>query len=492
VNATSAKIRTIVPAAVAVLVVAAAAVAWGIKTGAALEAAFLLVAGLAAVSVASGAAARRPWQLAVLFWAALSLPVVKHLTPGGGLAGINADHVIVYPVDVVLALGLASVVVAAVRREPEARKGLAALGRAFGAVFKPDLISWAIFASAAAVVLSTYNAPRPLLSFVALLDVGRLYATYVVFRRLAAGGPRPVLVGLVAAAAAHAGLCLLEFAAQNHFGLWEKPGWGAFIFSGATPEASGLLLARGGGTYEPNVTAQFLQMALPFAAAYFLVAAGRGRRVGYLALLVGVAAAMLVTFSRGGWLGGALAFAVVVVFAWWNKRRLAAARWALALTTALGVGVLIPAVAVVLARGVEGDQLSAVSRLADWRTAGAMIRDHPLLGVGKGNYLDLARLYNPWALAYPVHNVFLLTLAETGVAGLAAFIALLVGAFRAAARLLRAGGPHDAAFGLASLAAFAGIVLRMFVSMSFVHPFVCLTFVALAASAASAAGSPRR
>jgi len=491
VNATSAKVRTIAGAG-AILLVAAAAAVWGIKTGAAIEAAFLLVAGLAAVSVASGAAARRPWQPAVLFWAALSLPVVKHLTPGGGLAGVNADHVIVYPVDVVLVLGLASVVVAALRRERDAGKGPAALARALAAVFKPDLISWAVFASAAAVVLSTYGAPRPLPSVIALLDVGRLYVTYVLFRRLAAAGPRPVVVGLVAAAAAHAGLCLLEFAAQNNFGLWEKPGWGAFIFSGATPEISGLLLARGGGTYEPNVTAQFLQMALPFAAAFFLVAAGRRRRVGYLALLVGAAGAMLVTFSRGGWLGGALAFAVVVVFAWWNKRRLAAARWALALTTALGVVVLVPAVAVVLARGVEGDQLSAVSRLDDWRTAAAMIRDHPLVGVGKGNYLELAHLYNPWALAYPVHNVFLLTWAETGLAGLAAFVALLVGAFRAAARLLRSGAAYDAAFGLAALAAFAGIVLRMFVSMSFVHPFVCLTFVAVAGAAASAADSPRK
>ncbi|HUU57352.1 MAG TPA: O-antigen ligase family protein, partial [bacterium] len=260
----------------------------------------------------------------------------------------------------------------------------------------------------------------------------------------------------------------------------------------ASPEMAGLLLARGGGTYEPNVTAQFLQMVLPFAAAFFLVAAGTWRRAGYLALLVGAAGALLVTFSRGGWLGGALALAFVVVAAWLKKGKLGATTWAVTSITALGVVVLLPAVTVVLARGVEGDQLSAVSRLDDWRTAAAMIRDHPLLGVGKGNYLELARLYDPWALAYPVHNVFLLTWAETGVAGFAALAVLLVGAFRAAARLLRSRAGYDAAFGLAALAAFAGIVLRMFVSMSFVHPFVSLTFVALAGAAASAAGSSER
>jgi hypothetical protein len=49
----------------------------------------------------------------------------------------------------------------------------------------------------------------------------------------------------------------------------------------------------------------------------------------------------------------------------------------------------------------------------------------------------------------------------------------------------------DTAFGLAAFAAFAGIALRMLVSMSFVHPFVILTFVALAATAAALpAGRP--
>jgi len=491
VSATNAKVRTIAGAGAA-FVVAAAAALWAIKTGTAIEALTILVAGLAAVAAATGSAARHPWQWPVLFWAALSMPIVKHLTPGGGTPGVNADHVMIYPVDAVLVLGLALVFASALRRERDAGKGPAAIGRALASVLRPDLISWAIFASAAAVVLSAYHAPRPSLSVVALLDVGRFYVTYVLFRRLAAAGPRPVLVGLLAAAAAHAGLCLLEFFAQNNFGLWEKPGWGAFIFSGASPEMAGLLLARGGGTYEPNVTAQFLQMVLPFAAAFFLVAAGTWRRAGYLALLVGAAGALLVTFSRGGWLGGALALAFVVVAAWLKKGKLGATTGAVTSITALGVVVLLPAVAVVLARGVEGDQLSAVSRLDDWRTAAAMIRDHPLLGVGKGNYLELARLYDPWALAYPVHNVFLLTWAETGVAGFAALAVLLVGAFRAAARLLRSRAGYDAAFGLAALAAFAGIVLRMFVSMSFVHPFVSLTFIALAGAAASAAGSSER
>ncbi|MEE9455781.1 MAG: O-antigen ligase family protein [bacterium] len=487
-NTKNAKLKTFAEIG-AVAIVGAAALYLAAGRGAVLAAFFALVAGLAFIAVAAGWPSRRPWLLPTFFWAALSVPLVKHLGPGGGLPAVNADHVVAYPVDFIIILALAWVFLSGFKEARRTREGPAALGRALANLFKPDLISWAIAASAVAVALSLYHAPRPEPTLAALVDVARLYAVYVLFRQLAAAGTRPVLVGLLVAAVAHSALCLVEFFAQNNFGLWEKPGWGAFIFTGASPEAARLLIARGGGTFEPNVTSQFLQMALPFAAIYFLAAAGR-RRFLYLVIFLLAAAAMFVTFARGGWLGAAAALAVVVAATWLKKRAVGAPTWALAAMTAASVILLIPAAAVILARGAQGDQLSAAYRFADWRAAFAMIRDHPLLGVGKGNYLELARLYNPWTLEYPVHNIFLLSWAETGILGLGALVALLAGAFRAAGRAVRGSSGVGAAFGLAAFAAFAGIVLRMFVSMSFVHPFVSLTFVALAAAAAASARPP--
>ncbi|UCH79448.1 MAG: O-antigen ligase family protein, partial [Candidatus Coatesbacteria bacterium] len=343
---------------------------------------------------------------------------------------------------------------------------------------------------ALATVLSLYHAPRPAITLSALVDVGRLFLVYVLFRELAGVGPRGVAAGLLAVGAAQSALCLLEFGLQHNLGLWEKPGWGGFIFSGATPEAARLLIARGGGTFEPNVTAQFLQIVLPFAAAAYLAAAGRARRLGLFALLAAAALALFVTFSRGGWLGAAAGLAVLIGGAWLNRKTLGLATGRLTALTAAGAVILVPVVAVILARGVGGDQLSATSRLADWKTALAMIRDHPLLGVGKGNFLALAPLYNPWAMAYPVHNIYLLFWAEAGLGGLLALVAILLGAFRAAARALARRTAAEALFGLAALGAFAGLAIRMFISMSFVHPFVSLTFVALAATAAGLSRRP--
>ena len=143
----------------------------------------------------------------------------------------------------------------------------------------------------------------------------------------------------------------------------------------------------------------------------------------------------------------------------------------------------MPAACILLARGAGGDFLSAGSRVSDWRTALEMIRDHPLLGIGKGNYVGVAPLYDRWALGFPVHNIYLLIWAETGLLGLGALISLLAGALRVAARQLRAGRPADVAFGVAAAAAFVGIAVRMLISMSFIHPFIMLTFGALAAAA---------
>src|SRR5205823_4369410 len=59
---------------------------------------------------------------------------------------------------------------------------------------------------------------------------------------------------------------------------------------------------------------------------------------------------------------------------------------------------------------------------ASWQ----MITEKPILGVGLGNFLPtLARIQKPLSLGLylqPVHNIFLLIFAETGIAGLAFFL----------------------------------------------------------------------
>ena len=77
-------------------------------------------------------------------------------------------------------------------------------------------------------------------------------------------------------------------------------------------------------------------------------------------------------------------------------------------------------------------QTSVTSRFAIWTRAPMLIRDHPWLGVGPGNYTDAARripipnsVLDPYEGAnYSAHghNMILHVAAESGIPGVAAFL----------------------------------------------------------------------
>jgi tetratricopeptide (TPR) repeat protein len=228
-------------------------------------------------------------------------------------------------------------------------------------------------------------------------------------------------------------------------------------------------------------------MALPFGIA---VVASQGRVRGRFAASFGVLLAELlfvaVTRARGAWLGGALGIAAYV----------AIRRPALPTRTRL---LLLPGVAVVLAAAllpgrwrardandikryepgarVVLDALDPASpvartRLGLWRRTLAVYGEHPLTGVGPGNFAVLfPRHAEPGAAADGVmsatmiprrpHNEWLERLAETGPLGLAAFAALFIAAFMSAlaiARRARARGADDALGDLDAASAAAGSV----------------------------------
>jgi len=95
---------------------------------------------------------------------------------------------------------------------------------------------------------------------------------------------------------------------------------------------------------------------------------------------------------------------------------------------------------------------SKVTRFAMWDSASRMFADHPLIGVGLGNYYDLYRNQYfdpvPWEKAgngpdglthkHP-HNIFLYLLAETGVVGFSSFLLLIGVVFRHFYSLLQTG-----------------------------------------------------
>lgn len=175
------------------------------------------------------------------------------------------------------------------------------------------------------------------------------------------------------------------------------------------------------------------------------------RRTGLLAagaLLLAFPAVAL-TFDRGAWLGLCAAVAVLALLS-----GIVARRALLAVALALAVGVA--AVPGLRGRFASGFSSRANSdRVFIWSRSAEIIRDHPVLGIGWGNYprvcggyydrVDPAFVMRTWA-----HNLELSTLAETGPLGLLAMLCTWGTALVALWR-------KRAAAGLAALAAWLAI-----------------------------------
>jgi putative inorganic carbon (HCO3(-)) transporter len=89
---------------------------------------------------------------------------------------------------------------------------------------------------------------------------------------------------------------------------------------------------------------------------------------------------------------------------------------------------------------VTDDNFAVVERLAHWQAALEMLDDHPLLGVGIGNYVPVYPSYALPGWKDPLghaHNYYLHIAAEAGLLGLGAYLVLVLACFWHAWRALR-------------------------------------------------------
>ncbi|HEY8057030.1 MAG TPA: O-antigen ligase family protein [Terriglobales bacterium] len=262
----------------------------------------------------------------------------------------------------------------------------------------------------------------------------------------------------------------------------------------------------GGALGDPNFLAMVMVAALPLAAVEVLeVRAGWLRRwlgLGVLGLGLG---ATLFTYSRAAALGVGLLFAVLVV---WHPRRqwvVGAAVGAVLLATAIAPRSLWGRMATLVenslaAPGQQMTDSSFRSRRHEMYTGVLMFLDHPLLGVGPGNYEVNYLHYSARAglsgedTVRDPHSLYVQIAAETGVAGVVVFVWLLAAALalleRARRRARRAGARNFAAWLVAcQLSLVIYLLLSTFLHDAyFRHFFVLLALGALGAGLALRAG----
>jgi O-antigen ligase len=173
-----------------------------------------------------------------------------------------------------------------------------------------------------------------------------------------------------------------------------------------------------------------------------------GRRWPWLLAFLLCFRGIMVTFSRGAYLGCALG---IVGLAWCKRRKLGIAALVF-FAVASVLPMLIPAgvrYRFNMTYGKEqtmpldgedvesGLDKSAATRLLIWRGGLAMIRDSPILGVGFGRFSSEIRNYADVDRNWDAHNTYLITAAEMGVPALVLFLAVLGMAFLTARRAYR-------------------------------------------------------
>ena len=223
------------------------------------------------------------------------------------------------------------------------------------------------------------------------------------------------------------GAVLATFAFMNYAS-------GNFAMTGRIKTSTGRIagLAAEGLFGNPNDLAACLVILMPFSVALAFMARDSTRRFLYFAVTALLAVGVVVTFSRGGFLG---LLAVGVVLLWKLSRR---SRGMAILAFILATGVFLVAMPsgyssrLTTIFSIEEDPTgSAQARRELLTRAMAVAANHMVIGVGMGNF----HIYS--IKEQVAHNSFLEIAAELGVAGLVAFLALILAPLRSLRRIER-------------------------------------------------------
>ena len=214
------------------------------------------------------------------------------------------------------------------------------------------------------------------------------------------------------------------------------------------PMQSGIsvLFARGqkwlrayGLTAHPNLLGAMLAAILLLLLPAFKRALGRKRLLLAFVYAVGLLG-LLTSFSRSAILAFVAGLTVWLILEYKQKprsyslfliKKTLRSPW-LWLTQVCFIVVLLVfgdlALSRVVALDSDVEAISINQRLADWKVAIDLIRQHPIRGVGLGQYIVAAKEISPFAVT--VHNVPLLVAAELGVGGLLILLWLMISGLR--------------------------------------------------------------
>lgn len=242
----------------------------------------------------------------------------------------------------------------------------------------------------------------------------------------------------------------------------------------------------------PNLLAGYLEASIPLSIAAILAWKGWIQKALGVLLLGLNGACLVLTFSRGGWIGLVAELAVlgVLLLYWWSVRFTPFwRRWAM--PTLLGGGTTLLVLAVAAVEPLRDRVFSMFAGRGDssnnfrinvWQSVIQMIQDRPILGIGPGNVAFnqvYPRYQKPKFSALSAYSVVLEVAVETGIIGFTCFVWLLgtvVYQGLRAITLLRQTQANQGYWLLAALAAIAGMLSHGLVDTVWYRPQVSTLF----------------
>ncbi len=239
-------------------------------------------------------------------------------------------------------------------------------------------------------------------------------------------------------------------------------------------------LVRIVGTFtNPNYFAEMLGLALPLALA-LLVRNKSLRDKSILLLYSGLAAiALVLTWSRGAWLGFMASFALMAIF--FDKRLLV-------LGLIVGVAVLAFAPSIVTERLLSSfsfEDSSNAYRVSVWRGSLALLRDHLFRGIGLGA-IAFSEIYPEYMIiqtpSLHSHSLYIQMLIELGFLGFVALTWFLIASVwysLGSLRVVKGKGIERWTYTgilVGCMSALAGHLIQGVIEYTWYNPQVMLTF----------------
>jgi O-antigen ligase len=222
----------------------------------------------------------------------------------------------------------------------------------------------------------------------------------------------------------------------------------------------------------PNVLAEYLVFAIPIVLALLTSSKRNLGKAFYLATLLVLTVCLVMTSSRGGWLGLVLS---VVVYAALKEKKL----FIVILVIALLSPIFLPSVVGTRVASIGSiEDSSNAFRVSIWIASTRMLRDYWLTGVGLG-LSAFSRVYRDYMIAgtpaLHAHNLYLQVGIEMGVVGLLLLIWICSAAYSRVKGLLKLEKRHS--FILAGIiAALAGHLLHGLFDYVWFSPRIVMIF----------------